>query len=196
MYASRGGGFFAEWMEWVEPRGARIVAVDPSWALMSVDQIRWAMASAKPATGPIRSVHFWLWARTSADRDDDKEILRRTWPNGDGFSNAPAEFRANSDPEPVSIAGLAREGAEDRHSILNGRSEEAIVLSASDRASVLLVSRAPRWRSRFRSTVLAHSHPQSAFNGIARRGFPVGHWRKSRCGTDPARTVRLLAASG
>ncbi len=128
----RGGGFFAEWMEGGEPRGAQIVVVDPSWALIpSIDSL--GNGFCETCDGDqIRAVHFWLWARDSADRDDDKEIspeylAKRMM----AFQMPPAEFGANSDPEPVSIAGL--EGKARRIGIrsLNDRSYEVIVLSAS-----------------------------------------------------------------
>jgi hypothetical protein len=127
----RGGGFSAEWMERGEPRGARIVAVDPKWALIpSIDTL--GNAFCETCEGDqIRSVHLWLWARDSADRNVDKEIspeyftermMARQMP--------PAEFRANSDPEPVSIAGVEGKARKIGIRSPNGRSYEAIILSA------------------------------------------------------------------
>jgi hypothetical protein len=127
----RGGGLSAEWMEGGEPRGARIVAV-PKWALYeSIDSMDNAFCETCDGD-QIRSASLWLWARDSADRDVDKEIspeylAKRMMV----LQMPPAEFRANSDPEPVSIAGLEGKARKIGIRSSNGRSYEVIILSAS-----------------------------------------------------------------
>jgi hypothetical protein len=127
----RGGAHSAEWMEGGEPRGARILAVVPKWALYeSIDTLDNAFCDACDGD-QIRSASLWLWARDSADRDVDKDIspeyfaermMARKMP--------PAEFRANSDPEPVSIDGLEGKARKIGIRSSNGRSYEVIILSA------------------------------------------------------------------
>jgi hypothetical protein len=128
----RGGAHSAEWMEGGVPRGARIVAVDPKWALyVPIDTLDNAFCETCDGD-QIRSASLWLWARDSADRDVDndispgylaKQMMARQMP--------PAEFRANRDPELVSIAGLEGKARKIGIRSLNGRSYEVIVLSAS-----------------------------------------------------------------
>jgi hypothetical protein len=126
-----GGSYSAEWMEGGEPRGARIVAVDPKWGLIgSLDTL--GNAFCETCEGDqFRAVHLWLWARDSAGRNLDEEVspeslaelmMVRQMP--------PAEFRANSDPVPVTIAGLEGKARKIGIRCPNGRSDEAIILSA------------------------------------------------------------------
>jgi hypothetical protein len=127
-----GGSYDVEWMEGGEPRGARIVAVDPKWALYgSLDALGNAFCETCDRD-QIRSVHLWLWPRDSADRDVDKEISPEYLAQlMMVFQMPPAEFRANSDPEPVTIAGLEGKARKIGIRSSDGRSYEAIILSAS-----------------------------------------------------------------
>jgi hypothetical protein len=126
-----GGPYSVEWVEAGELWGVRLGAANPKWKL----QQSWhsnTMSCETCAEDQIRFAHLWLGLGNPAKRDVDKEVSPEFFAHMMmGLHMPPAEYRAKSDSQPVMIAGLEGKARKIGIRSPDGRSYEAIAVSAS-----------------------------------------------------------------
>jgi hypothetical protein len=104
------GPFSVQWIEGGEMWGARLVAADVKWKLQEAGHATGFLSCETFDPDQIRSAYFWFGVANPADRDIDREMSPEHFAFLMLVLHDPlpklAEYRANSDPQPVSIAGL------------------------------------------------------------------------------------------
>jgi hypothetical protein len=126
-----GGPFSMQWIEGGKMWGARVAAADPKWKLQESWHSNTVICETCDAD-QIQFAHLWLGLADPAQRDVDKAVSPEFFAQMMMVLHMPlAEYRANSDSRPVTIAGLEGKARKIGIRSSDGRFHEAIILSAS-----------------------------------------------------------------
>jgi hypothetical protein len=142
----RPGGASAYGIQWAERGelwGARLIMLDPKWDTSWVDQL----VFCETCTGnQIHIANLGFRVGDPTARDVDKETSPESlakWMTirelDRGAPAPPSEFRSNSDPVPITIAGLQGKGRKIGIRFSDGRSYEAVMIFVSDGCLALAV---------------------------------------------------------